>query len=197
LDALKINKVAVFGVSAGAPSSVKFVQNHPDRCSSLVLCVPGLNNANFQLPFGLLPLEILGVLRYDFLYWAAVKFARPVMIRTLFGSPPGLYYKASDSEKAHMEEYLYQLLPVSARSEGMNTEWPLFSEPVNDMEQIKVPTLTISHKDDLYGTYKIARAAADRIPGARFVGYPDGGHMSIGYYDQVYSEIADFLNEHK
>jgi pimeloyl-ACP methyl ester carboxylesterase len=65
------------------------------------------------------------------------------------------------------------------------------------MEQIKVPTLIISHKDDLYGTYKIARAIADSIPYARFAGYPDGGHLSIGYYDQVYSEIANFLKEQK
>jgi pimeloyl-ACP methyl ester carboxylesterase len=79
----------------------------------------------------------------------------------------------------------------------MNAESSLVDEPVNDMEQIKVPTLTFSHKDDLYGTYDIARAVADRIPGARFVVYPDGGHMSIGYHDQLYSEIDDFLNEHK
>jgi pimeloyl-ACP methyl ester carboxylesterase len=101
LDALNINKTVVFGFSAGARSSTKFAQNHPDRCSSLVLLIPGLaNEANVQLPFGLLPLLILGVLRYDFFYWAVVKFARPVTIRTVFASPPGLYYKASDSEKA-------------------------------------------------------------------------------------------------
>lgn len=194
LDALNINKAAVFGVSAGAPSSLKFAQKHPDRCTSLILSVPGLDEANFQLPFGLVALDILGVFRYNFLYWAAIKLARPVMIRMAFGTPPGLYYKASDSEKALMDEILYQMLPVSARSEGMKETC---FEPINDMEQIKVPTLTISHKDDLFGTYKIARAIADRIPGARFVGYPDGGHMSIGYSDQVYSEIVDFLKEHK
>ena len=194
LDALNINTAAVFGVSAGAPSSMKFAQNHPDRCSSLVLAVPGLDDASFQLPFGLLPLIVLGVLRYDFLYWAAIKFARPVMIRTVFGTPPGLYYKASDSEKARADELLYQLLPVSARSDGMNNEC---FEPINDMEQIKVPTLTISHKDDLYGTYVIAQAIANRIPGARFVGYPSGGHISIGYSDLSDSEIAEFLMTHK
>jgi 2-hydroxy-6-oxonona-2,4-dienedioate hydrolase len=112
----------------------------------------------------------------------------------VFGTPPGLYYKASDAEKVFMDEILYQLLPVSARLEGLKETC---FEPINDMEQIKVPTLTISHKDDLYGTYKIARAIADCIPGAHFVGYPDGGHMSIGYFDQVYSEIVDFLKEHK
>ncbi|KCZ71172.1 putative hydrolase or acyltransferase of alpha/beta superfamily [Candidatus Methanoperedens nitroreducens] len=41
LDALNISKVAVVGVSAGAPSSMQFALRYPERTSSLVLIVPG------------------------------------------------------------------------------------------------------------------------------------------------------------
>jgi len=41
LDALNIIKVAVVGVSAGAPSSMQFALRYPERISSLVLIVPG------------------------------------------------------------------------------------------------------------------------------------------------------------
>ncbi len=40
--------------------------------------------------------------------------------------------------------------------------------------------LTIGIADDLFGTYDAARYTADHITGARFVGYPSGGH-----FDQV------------
>src|SRR5437588_3308098 len=40
LDALKLDKVAVIGVSAGAPSALQLCLRHPERCAALVLVVP-------------------------------------------------------------------------------------------------------------------------------------------------------------
>src|SRR5439155_8391596 len=40
LDALGIERAAVIGVSAGAPSSMQFALRHPQRTSALVLVVP-------------------------------------------------------------------------------------------------------------------------------------------------------------
>jgi pimeloyl-ACP methyl ester carboxylesterase len=40
LDALQIERAAVFGVSAGAPSSMQFALRHPQRTRALVLLVP-------------------------------------------------------------------------------------------------------------------------------------------------------------
>jgi 2-hydroxy-6-oxonona-2,4-dienedioate hydrolase len=31
------------------------------------------------------------------------------------------------------------------------------------------------------------------IPGARFIGFPTGGHLWIGHQEEVMSAIADFL----
>ena len=61
------------------------------------------------------------------------------------------------------------------------------------LERITAPTLAISAADDLYGTYDAARYSAEQIPGARFIGYPDGGHMLVGRNADVTSSIAEFL----
>lgn len=48
------------------------------------------------------------------------------------------------------------------------------------LERIIAPTLTVSAKDGLFGTFDGARYSAEHIPGARFIGYPGGGHLWVG-----------------
>src|SRR5215475_16092479 len=40
LDALGIDRAAVFGVSAGGPSSIQLCLRHPDHCNAMILLVP-------------------------------------------------------------------------------------------------------------------------------------------------------------
>jgi 2-hydroxy-6-oxonona-2,4-dienedioate hydrolase len=47
--------------------------------------------------------------------------------------------------------------------------------------------------NDLFGTFEIARYTAANVPGARFVGYETGGHISVGHSEEITREIADFL----
>ena len=49
------------------------------------------------------------------------------------------------------------------------------------LETIRVPTLTISARDDGFGTYVGAEYTASRIPRARFIGYEHGGHLLVGH----------------
>ncbi len=42
LDALKVERAAVIGASAGAPSAMQFALRHPARCAALVLLVPAV-----------------------------------------------------------------------------------------------------------------------------------------------------------
>ena len=55
--------------------------------------------------------------------------------------------------------------------------------------------LALSTADDLYGTFEGARYTAEHVPGARFVGYPSGGHMLVGRDDAATEEIVTFLRE--
>ena len=48
----------------------------------------------------------------------------------------------------------------------------------------------------IFGTYDAARYTANHIPGARFVGYPSGGHLWVGHQQEVTREITQFLKRH-
>jgi pimeloyl-ACP methyl ester carboxylesterase len=62
-----------------------------------------------------------------------------------------------------------------------------------DLERVRAPTLIVSAEDDRYGTYERARYTAAEIAGARFVGYPTGGHLLVGRNAEVKSEVVRFL----
>jgi pimeloyl-ACP methyl ester carboxylesterase len=199
LDALKIKTAAIMGASAGAPSSMQFALRHPDRTNALVLLVPAAyvprpdNAASTKTPewtqflFGT-------ALRFDFLFWTATKVAKPTLTRALLATPMQDIEKASPAERARADTVLAHILPVSSRRLGMlNDAAVVSSVPRYELERISVPTLTISAADDLFGTFEIAKYTAANVPGARFVGYETGGHITVGHSDEIINEIATFL----
>ena len=199
LDALGIERVAVAGASAGAPSSVQFALRHPERITSLVLLVPALyvprpgRAASVTTPHGTSFLLNMG-LRSDFLFWVASRLARRTVLRAILATPPDLVDRSSPPEQARVQEMLDRFLPIAPRRLGLiNEAAVIYTLPRYELERIAVPTLTIGVADDLFGTYDAARYTADHIPGARFVGYPSGGHLWVGHHQDVIDEIAQFL----
>jgi len=202
LDALGIPCVAVVGASAGAPSSMQLLLRHPDRCRALVLLVPavfvpGSGSASAVQPPAATRILFHTALKSDFLFWAAIKYARAGLLRAILATPPAIVERASAQEQARVEQTLQHVLPVSLRRLGMVNDVAVISTLERyDLERIAAPTLVISAADDLFGTFNGARAAAALIPGARFVGYATGGHLCVGHQDEAMSEIAAFLPFH-
>ena len=204
LDALGISRAAVMGVSAGAPSAMQFALRHPDRASALVLLVPAayaprpdgaasVRPASDRMPSGT-GFLVQAFLGSDFLFWASVRLALPLVMRGILGTPPGIVENADDAEKARVARILEEILPISARRAGLLNDAAVVSSlPRYDLERITVPTLAISTADCLYGTFDGARYTAEHVPGARFKGYPSGGHMLVGRQEEILAEIADFL----
>jgi len=64
------------------------------------------------------------------------------------------------------------------------------------LQEIAVPVLIVNAVDDPLTLYKNAKAAAQRIPGAKLVTIEDGGHMLLGYEERIRSETAAFLDEY-
>jgi pimeloyl-ACP methyl ester carboxylesterase len=92
---------------------------------------------------------------------------------------------------------LNHLLPFSARRLGVLNDASITpSLPRYELERIAAPTLIAGTADDPYGTYDGARYSAEHIPNARFIGYPNGGHLLVGHQEEVMSEIASFLGVH-
>lgn len=101
MDALGIERAAIIGASAGAPSAMQFALRHPERCSSLVLLVPAAyvprpgNAPALKTPAGT---EFLFdvALRSDFLVWLAPRIARSLVIRAILAMPPSVVTRPRD-----------------------------------------------------------------------------------------------------
>jgi pimeloyl-ACP methyl ester carboxylesterase len=199
LDALGIPRAAILGASAGAPSSMQFALRHPERCAALVLLVPA---AYAPRPGGAPPLKTPAwtgllfdtALRSDFLFWAAIRLARETLIGAILATPPEVVERADADERARVAQILDHILPVSARREGLVNDAKVTTTLARyELERIRAPALAISVADDRFGTYEPARYTAEHIPGARFVGYPSGGHVWVGHHKEVLAEMAAFL----
>lgn len=201
LDALQLESVPVIGVSAGGPSAVQLALRHPDRCSALVLVVPmawAPQRAAGDARLSPLFLPVLNaVASSDFLYWTAMKIARPALVQTLLGTPIPVYRNATPEERRDVDRMLRTILPISRRVTGIWNDSDVASHLTRyPLEELRVPTLVISAADDLYDTYESGRYTAAQIPDARFTGFPTGGHLLLGHEAEVRSEIVTFLQEH-
>lgn len=203
LDALGIERAAVVGASAGAPSAMQFALRHPGRTAALVLLVPAAYPMQVEPREGgavptrtprAVKLVFDVALKSDFLLWAACKVARNAMLRAVLGTPPSVLRNAGAGERARLADVLDHVQPLGRRSLGLlNDVSVVGSLPRYELERIATPTLVLGMEDCLYGTYPGARHSAEHIPGARFVSYPTGGHLWAGHQDEVMAEIAGFL----
>ena len=194
LDALKIPRAAVVGVSAGAPSSLQFALRHPRRCSALVLLVPMAYSpesaARFPPPSARSRWLFEHLVDSDFFFWLAAHGSPQRML----GTPSEVLGRADESERARFARLVLQPLPVSERREGMLNDATVFTHLQRyDLEHVALPTLAISAADDLFGTFDAALYTARHIPGARLLSLRDGGHLWVGHHREVMGEIAAFL----
>jgi pimeloyl-ACP methyl ester carboxylesterase len=207
LDALHVQRVAVIGLSAGAPSAMQFALRYAQRTAALVLLVPAAYPPQVEMRSGgAAPKQVSGAakilfdaaLKSDFLFWAMPRLAPRAMMRSLVGTLPEVVAAAGNAERARAALVLDHLLPFSQRRLGLLNDAAIVSAlPRYELERIGAPTLVVSAADDLFGTWEPARYSAEHIPGAMFVGYPSGGHLLIGHKDDSLAEIASLLRMHE
>ena len=199
LDALGLHRAAVMGGSAGAPSALQMAIRHPDRVSALILLVPLTykppTQADSAAPIpAWVEATMTRLIGSDFLFWAALHVARDEVIKTVLATPPELLATASPREQARVNAMLDNILPVSARAEGLRSDTAVGKHLTPaPLESIRAPTLVVSARDDRYGTFAGAAYTASRIAGTKFIGFDTGGHTWVGHDDEVMSEIVTLL----
>jgi 2-hydroxy-6-oxonona-2,4-dienedioate hydrolase len=200
LDALQIDRVAVLGASAGAPSAMQFCLRHPQRCSALVLLVPAAyapEHAHKTMKTSkALAFVFEHVLTSDPALWLITRLYPSLLVRTMLGTPPDGFAHANAREQIRTIAMLDAVQPVSARAQGLRIDAQVTERlPRYELERITAPTLAISLEDDLYGTFENARYTASQIAGASFISYPSGGHVWLGHDDEIHDAVAAFLNQ--
>jgi pimeloyl-ACP methyl ester carboxylesterase len=198
LDALQIDRTIVIGASAGAPSAMQFAIRYPERCSALGLLVP-LAWKPEDVPDSaprasrLAELMLRSLVGSDALFWLALHLARNALIEKVLGTPPAVLADASPGEQARVDELLRSILPLSSRAAGLRNDALIASSLTRyDLEAIRAPTLVVSVRDDLYGTFAGAQYTAQHIPGACFIGYEQGGHLWVGHHEALLDELISF-----
>lgn len=200
LDALKLDKVAVIGISAGAPSAIQLCLRHPERCTALILGVPLTYSPGPAVPLTKKPSPLREFLidtaiSSDFIFWILSKLARNAMFKTVLGTPPEDVKKAGAEEQARLTEFLGHIEPISRRKKGLENEAEIVKSLSRyDLERLRVPTLVFGVENCLYNTYPAACYTAENIQSARLVGYSTGGHLCVGHQAELWAEILNFLN---
>ena len=130
----------------------------------------------------------------DLAFWLGSKFARNMVVKRVLATPPEAVSAANKGEQIRVGRMLNLIPPISNRFKGILNDSRISTSPARfDLERIAAPTLVLSVRDDLYGTFASAQYTAKRIRGAKFIGYDAGGHMWVGHHDQVITEIEAFL----
>lgn len=189
LDHIGVDRVFVFGNSAGGPSSMWFAIDYPERTKGLILhssAVPG--------PLPGHPPRLL--FEHDFLYWATIKAFPDILIG--FVLPNELRSTLTEKEKAFVIGNVFMAgLPVSDRAAGIIFDNEVSTPSVNDIpfEKIGSPTLILQAIDDpreRAGGSELAR----RVTGSDYVGLT-GGHLLMRQEKRILTEIAEFIEGHK
>lgn len=199
LDALNIGQAAVLGGSAGAPSAMQMAIRHPDRVSSLILLVPLTYKPNTQAASAeaMSPSTekmMMRLIGSDFFFWSGLHVAPDQVIKHVLATPPEQVASASVQERARINTMLDNILPVSARAQGLRSDTAVGKNMQRmALESIHAPTLIISTRDDRYGTYASAQYTASQITDAKFIGFNEGGHVWVGHDEQIQAEILKWL----
>ena len=162
LDALRIERATLIGLSAGSEIAINFALAYPGRVERLVLASPGLGG--YKVP----PLP-----------WATPVFqaagaGKPSVAAALWADTPIMALRRDTSAR----ERLRAIVVDNARLwTYQRNERPLVPAASGRLGDIRVPVLVLTGSADLPHILDIAATIADGVPGSRHVALPGSGHM--------------------
>jgi len=181
LDAAKVDRPALFGMSEGGPMSLLFAATYPERVHSLVMygVVARFSQELPDCPWGFTAEEKAEHLEAIESHWGegalAELFFGEIADIPGFRDLYGRYQRVSASPT--MAAWLWQaLLEIDVR--GI-------------LGSIRAPTLVLARPGDRIAPLEGATAFAAAIPGAQFKTLPEGPHSFVD--DVVGSAILDFV----
>ena len=195
LDTLKVDRVAVMGVSAGGPSALQFALRHSDRCRALVMVsAASCNDVPPRTKRGELPFRLM---ESDFVFWAVESALRSQLL-SFFGLSKEVQASLTPEQMRRMGTVIDTMLPMSQRVRGMRFDMDVMYSDLEryPIDRISAPALVVHAKDDHFVRYSHREYTAKRIPGARLFAPERGGHLFAAIDGEAQAEIRAFLTHH-
>jgi pimeloyl-ACP methyl ester carboxylesterase len=191
LDHLELADAAVVGFSAGSSSTLQLALRHPNRVSRLVLISP---NAPHPMPLPKPPRALAPVIFSQPVLWAMRLLARS-RLEHLSGVPSD--FAPNQREQAALDAVVDSLFPIALRACGSIYDTYTGNPDIAKypLQRISAPTLIIAAWDDTLAPYADTNAMAGRIPGARLITVPRGGHPLTHLDPRANQAITEFLSE--
>ena len=184
LEAAGAGRVALFGVSEGAPMCVLFAASHPERTRALVMYgsyARGLGGTD-EYPWA--PTREQVDLGLDMM---AAEWGQGTMLDLYAPSV------ASDPDFARWWAR-YQRVSASPAMARAVVELAAEIDVTDVLPAVKVPTLVLHRRGDLLWPIEAGRYVAEHIPGAKFVELEGMDHWPfVGDTEALTSEIETFL----
>ena len=184
MDALRIESVHVVGHSTGGAIGQHLALRAPDRIRSLVL------SSSWAGPTPLF-VELFQLRRKILLDAGAESY---LFSGTLLVTPAWAIEDSYPGRDKIVAERLKVFPGVEAELGRLNAV--MTHDLREEIQEIRVPTGVISAKDDVLTPPGMARELAERIPGARRVMLPEGGHFcTVTVADRYNDELSRLLRD--
>jgi class 3 adenylate cyclase len=185
MDAVQIERAALFGDTEGGPMAMMFAASHPDRVSTLVLANSFARwRRTDDYPSGM-PEETAKKLvdRYEQHYG--------VTSEILALTAPTM---AHDARYARWFTR-YQRLGMPRGAATTMYRWVTELDVRSILPSIRVPTLVLQRRDALHHRAPFGRYLAEHIPGAKYVELPGADTLpfSAGDFGTLLDEVEEFL----
>jgi 3-oxoadipate enol-lactonase len=191
LDAARVDRAALVGVSLGGNTALELAVESPERVSALVLVGAGLPDHEWSdVVASFFAAEEEALERGD------LDAAVEANLRTWLAGPN----RSLDAIEPRLRELVADM---QRRSFELQKDWPelrgeRLDPPVSDrLEDVRVPTLVVTGDEDVEDIQRIADRLAAEIPGARRATIADAAHLpNLERPDEFDRIVLGFLAEH-
>jgi class 3 adenylate cyclase len=186
LDSTGIERVAVFGISEGGPTSALLAATYPDRVSALVLYGTWariLNGSDYRAGMSL---EVFD----RFIETARRDWGGPVALRL---------WAPSIADDPEVQRWWAKLLRTGLSPGGAEALLRLYTrvDARHVLPTIAAPTLVLHRAGDRMVPVDAGRTIAQGIPGAKFLELEGDDHLPVANPDQIIDEVEEFLTGHR
>lgn len=187
LDALKLRRVIIGGISMGAAVALNFALRFPDRVEGLVLSRPawleGPNPWNLRIFT-----TITRLIRAHGARKGKERFRETVEYQEAYAKWPAVAESLADQfDRPGIEETAFKLERIIHDRPSLD---------VREWARIKVPTLVLGNHHDPIHPFEYAEQTAQLIPGATLHEITAKSISFQRHAAEVQRHIADYLREH-